>query len=179
MSIKKWWGHTIHTTTHYWLSERLHGGEEWWDVDSVPMGTVIKGDPLCQLQTSCDPCAPSLLPGPCCSSVLSLSIGICCTCSTLSCPSFLAQLVPRSLLWFVSPAPTSCLISLFLCRSEFTIVSPFLCFSQSLLPHTTPASQALRSHLAFTLFSTFLTLCSLSSFWAYLDQLLYLGHIAC
>lgn len=66
-------------------------------MDSVPMGTVISGDPLCQLRTSSDPCAPSLFPGPCCSSIFSPSLDICSSIpSPCPCPSFLTQLARDS-----------------------------------------------------------------------------------
>lgn len=178
MSIKKRWGHTILTSTYYWLSERLHGREGVVRCGLRSDGDCDQRGPLCQLQTSCDPCATSLFPGRCCSSVFPPYLETCCISisSPHPCPSFLAQLVSDSLLWFVSPALTSSLNNLFLCRFEFAIISPYLSFSQSLLPCTTPSSQTLHSPLAFTLFSAFLTLCSLSSLWVYLDQLLYLGH---
>lgn len=114
-SMKKRWGHTILPQTIGFCRECVVG-EEWSDADSAPMGTVITVDPLCHLQTHCDPCVPSLFPEPCCSSSFFLFIGMYWSSipSPPCLPQVLAQLVSDPFLWFVSLALSSSLISVFL-----------------------------------------------------------------
>lgn len=151
-------------------------GEEWGDVDSVLMGTVVEGDAFCQLQTSWDPCVSSLFPGHWCGSLLPPCIDTCCSSipSPHPCPSFLAQFVPDSLLWFVSPALSSSLISVSLLwvHNDFSL-PVFLTISVALYHSSfSDSSFTLGVHHLFCL----LTPCSLSSLCVYLDQLLYLEH---
>lgn len=117
---------------------------------------MIKGDPLCQLQTSCDLCAPSLFPGPCCSSVFYPSLHTHCLSvpSPHSCPNFFAQLVPDSHLWCMSPALASSPINLFLCCWVYTDFSlpAFLAVSVALYHSSfSESSLALGVHTLYCL----------------------------
>lgn len=176
--MKNRWGHTICTTTYYWILERMRGR---------------RGVMRCELCShgACDH-SGSPLPAP--NKLWSLC--------AISVPWALLQFfffpVHRYMLKFSPfspiPAPVSWLSlslttlsdlchwhrlvhwSVFLCHSEFTVISPYLCFSLSLLLCNTPASQNLQLPFVFTLFSVFCVLCSLSSLGLYVDQLLYFAR---